>query len=86
MVLVEGKMQGWGRAENVLKVLDLLPSDQEVTIKDIIDAVSDCGNVTDSIKRLLQDCEICYCTSPISKVSRSVVVRFNVIFFQQNLI
>ena len=61
-------MQGWGRAENVLKVLDLLPPEQEVTVKDVIDAVSNCGNIHDSMRYLLQECEICYYQSPVSKV------------------
>ncbi len=72
MVLVEGRMAGWGRAENVLRVLEALPHDLAVTPTDVVDAVANCGNVADSLRYLMQECEICYTTSPISKV-RAVV-------------
>ncbi len=61
-------MQGWGRAENVLKILDMLESEQEATVEDVIEAVSNCGNINDSLKFLKQECQICFAPYPMSKV------------------
>ena len=65
VALVEAGLQGWGRAENVITLID---EGLEVTVTEVIDAVLQRGNLTQARDFLQQECCICYMTYPASQV------------------
>ena len=69
--MVEGKLQSWGRAQTVIKILEdeVVKGDIEASLEDVVDAVKNYGNKKDSLKYLQQECQCCYSTFPMSKVS-----------------
>ena len=71
MVLVEGALGGWVRAQNVLHLLDEHADSSEVNIADIIEAVRNCGDLKRSRSFLQQECQACFCIFPATKVSWS---------------
>ena len=74
MVLVEGKLKSWGRAETVIRILDedMTVDDDDAslqcTLEDVIEAVRNCGNRKSSLVYLRQECAICYAFFPMPKV------------------
>ena len=73
MIMVEGKLQSWGRAETVLKILDIDVAGKklEATLEDIVEAVYNCGDRQSSLVYLQQECQCCFTYFPMSKVSVS---------------
>lgn len=73
MVFIEAKLRSWGRAETVITILDqeVTTSDTplECDIEDIIEAVRNCGDRKSSLVYLKQECIVCFCLYPMSKVS-----------------
>lgn len=71
--MVEGKLQSWGRAETVLKILDIDVAGKklEATLEDIVEAVYNCGDRQSSLVYLQQECQCCFTYFPMSKVSVS---------------
>lgn len=65
VALVEARLQGWGRAENVIKLID---EGLEVTVNEVIDAVLQRGDLTRARDFLQQECCICLMTYPASQV------------------
>lgn len=70
MIMVEGKLQSWGRAETVLKILDIDVAGKklEATLEDIVEAVYNCGDRQSSLVYLQQECQCCFTYFPMSKV------------------
>lgn len=70
MILVEGRLQSWGRAATVIKILDHDVADKtlEAELEDIVEAVRNCGDRQSSLIYLQQDCDCCYGKFPMSKV------------------
>ena len=68
MVLVEGSLNGWKRAENVLELLEQDDLGSEVNLSDVIEAVKNYGDLHRSRSYLQQECETCYNMYPASKV------------------
>ena len=68
MVLCEyaDAVKFWGRAENVVRLLDDMPED--VTVVDVIEAVRQCDAREAAINYLQQECLMCYSSYPASKV------------------
>lgn len=71
MIMVEGKLQSWGRADTVLKILDIdvLAKKLEATLEDIVEAVYNCGDRQSSLVYLQQECQCCFAYFPMSKVN-----------------
>ncbi|KAK6982277.1 E3 ubiquitin-protein ligase rnf31, partial [Biomphalaria glabrata] len=69
LVLVEGSLKSWGRAELVIKLLD---SDQlnneSITLEDIVEAVRNCRDRQSAIAYLQQECQLCFTLFPMSKI------------------
>ncbi|XP_033753784.1 LOW QUALITY PROTEIN: E3 ubiquitin-protein ligase RNF31-like [Pecten maximus] len=61
MILVEGKLQSWGRAEVVIKILDIDVATKKVeaSLGEIVEAVKNCQDYKSSLVYLSQECEIC---------------------------
>lgn len=84
MVLVEGKLRSWGRAELVIKLLDHdLPAayssqgitngeDYYCTLEDVVEAVRNCEDKRSALVYLMQECQICFSHYPMSKVRVSL--------------
>lgn len=82
MVLVEGKLRSWGRAELVIKLLDQdLPEaysriagssqeDADYCLDDVIEAVRNCRDRRSALVYLMQECQICLAHYPMSKVGK----------------
>ncbi|KAL5021065.1 hypothetical protein ScPMuIL_000220 [Solemya velum] len=72
MILVEGKLQSWGRAATVIKILDndLNKDDYpECTLEDVIEAVRNCtGDKAAALVYLSEECMTCYSKFPKSKI------------------
>ncbi|XP_062593006.1 uncharacterized protein LOC134254512 isoform X1 [Saccostrea cucullata] len=70
MIMVEGKLQSWGRAETVLKILDqdVARNNLEATLEDIVEAVYNCGDRQSSLVYLQQECQCCFSYFPMSKI------------------
>lgn len=70
MIMVEGKLQSWGRAETVLKILDIDVAGKklEATLEDIVEAVYNCGDRQSSLVYLQQECQCCFTYFPMSKI------------------
>jgi len=70
--MVEGKLQSWGRAETVIKILDTDAAHGalEATLEEIVEAVRNCGDRQSSLVYLQQDCQCCYTLYPMSKVCK----------------
>ncbi|KAJ8303183.1 hypothetical protein KUTeg_019579 [Tegillarca granosa] len=70
MILVEGRLQSWGRAATVIKILDHDVADKtlEAELEDIVEAVRNCGDRQSSLIYLQQDCDCCYGKFPMSKI------------------
>ena len=67
MILVEGGLQSWGRAETALKILGI--QDKDFELSDVFDAVrTSRGDMNSSLQYLEKTCEICYTEYPMSKV------------------
>ncbi|KAH3769399.1 hypothetical protein DPMN_170666 [Dreissena polymorpha] len=90
MVFIEGKLKSWDRAEMVIRILDedLKEDDgnQTWTLEDIIDAVRNCvGDHRSTLVYLNQECQLCFCLYPMSKVIfNSVYWRLCVWFIEFN--
>ncbi|XP_071091863.1 E3 ubiquitin-protein ligase RNF31-like isoform X1 [Haliotis cracherodii] len=73
-VLVEARLQSWGRAETVVKILDndletlKQESDYEYTLEDVVEAVRNCQDRRSSIVYLQRECVICMSRFPMSKM------------------
>ncbi|XP_067651043.1 E3 ubiquitin-protein ligase RNF31-like isoform X2 [Haliotis asinina] len=73
-VLVEARLQSWGRAEIVVKILDndldklKQESDYEYTLEDVVEAVRNCQDRRSSIIYLQRECVICMSKFPMSKM------------------
>lgn len=73
-VLVEARLQSWGRAETVVKILDndletlKQESDYDYTLEDVVEAVRNCQDRRSSIVYLQRECVICMSRFPMSKV------------------
>lgn len=84
MIMVEGKLQSWGRAETVLKILDIDVAGKklEATLEDIVEAVYNCGDRQSSLVYLQQECQCCFTYFPMSKVGVSNNATFMLAFRQ----
>ena len=69
MVLVEGRMRGWGRAEEVVKLLD--NDDIQASTDEICNVVNTTDRLTRVRSMLQQDCCICFDPFPPSQVRLS---------------
>lgn len=86
MILVEGKLKSWGRADLVIKILDDYLPDENVSLEDIVDAVRNCHDRQSALVYLQQECLICFATFPMNKVnlihhSLSFFLFFGLFFF-----
>lgn len=80
MILVEGKLKSWGRAELVIKLLDQdLPNnypggslsqgeESPYSLEDVIEAVRNCNDRNSARAYLTQECSTCYSLYPMSKI------------------
>ena len=68
MILVEGRLKGWLRAEMVINILDAGVPDTEVTVEDVVEAVRNCVDTKSAMAYLRQECQICFSTYPMGKV------------------
>ena len=70
MIMVEGKLQSWGRALTVIKILDtdVAGGSLDATLEEIVEAVRNCGDRHSSLAYLQQMCQICFCPYPMGKV------------------
>ncbi|XP_063439379.1 uncharacterized protein LOC134720797 [Mytilus trossulus] len=70
LILVEGKLQSWGRAEIVIRILDeeVATKNIEASLEEVVEAVRNCGDRASSLVFLKQYCEICYCQFPMTKI------------------
>lgn len=80
MVLVEGKLRSWGRAELVIKLLDeYLPAaythdDSHYSLEDVVEAVRNCRDRQSALAYLTQECSICFAPYPMGRVSACFVL------------
>lgn len=76
MILVEGKLQSWGRAEIVTRILDeeVDTGNIEASLEEVVEAVRNCGDRASSLVFLKQYCQICYSQFPMTKVIKSFIV------------
>ncbi|KAL3860237.1 hypothetical protein ACJMK2_010391 [Sinanodonta woodiana] len=74
LILVESKLQSWGRAEVVIKILDNEMNNVEdplnCTLEDVVEAVRNCGDRRASVAFLTQECGICFSKYPMSKICK----------------
>ncbi|KAK3603441.1 hypothetical protein CHS0354_009421 [Potamilus streckersoni] len=74
LILVESKLQSWGRAEVVIKILDNEMNNAEdplnCTLEDVVEAVRNCGDRRASVAFLTQECGICFSKYPMSKICK----------------
>ncbi|XP_005111217.1 E3 ubiquitin-protein ligase lubel [Aplysia californica] len=68
MILVEGRLKSWGRAEMVISILDQGVPRTEVSLEDVVEAVRNCRDRQSALAYLQQECQICYATFPMSKI------------------
>ncbi|OWF56472.1 uncharacterized protein LOC110446780 [Mizuhopecten yessoensis] len=70
MILVEGKLQSWGRAEVVIKILDIDIANKtvEASLAEIVEAVKNCQDYKSSIVYLSQECQICMSRFAMSRI------------------
>ncbi|XP_060066432.1 uncharacterized protein LOC132546733 [Ylistrum balloti] len=70
MILVEGKLQSWGRAEVVIKILDVDVANNtvEASLGEIVEAVKNCQDYKSSLVYLSQECEICMGKFAMSRI------------------
>ncbi|KAK3086203.1 hypothetical protein FSP39_015157 [Pinctada imbricata] len=70
MIMVEGKLQSWGRAHTVIRILDIDVAEKglEATLEDIVEAVRNCGDRQSSLAYLQQECQLCFCYYPMGKI------------------
>ena len=80
MILVEGKLQSWGRADMVIKLLDVdLPASYQsaslaqgeelpYTLEDVVEAARNCRDRQSARVYLTQECSTCLALYPMSKV------------------
>ena len=76
MLLAEGRLQCWGEAENVLRLLRRCGGEgraegedwSAVQLKDIVEAVTEVGDFRRAISLLQQPCSVCLCMMPHNKV------------------
>lgn len=68
---MEGKLQSWGRAEIVIRILDeeVAQNNLEASLEEVVEAVRNCGDRASSLIFLKQYCECCYSQFPMTKVS-----------------
>ena len=68
---MEGKLQSWGRAEIVIRILDeeVAQNKLEASLEEVVEAVRNCGDRASSLIFLKQYCECCYSEFPMTKVS-----------------
>ncbi len=80
MILIEGKLPSWGRAQTVLQILDDGDVDLSITIEDILQAVRAYGHKQQALDYLTKECQICLNNCPIHRVSLVVANLFHVNF------
>lgn len=70
LILVEGKLQSWGRAEIVIRILDeeVATGNLVASLEEVVEAVRNCGDRASSLIFLKQYCEICYSQFPMTKI------------------
>ena len=80
MILVEGKLQSWGRADMVVKLLDvdlpaayrssgLAPGEEApYSLEDVVEAARNCRDRQTARVYLMQQCSTCFAYYPMSKV------------------
>ncbi|KAH9494612.1 E3 ubiquitin-protein ligase rnf31 [Bulinus truncatus] len=68
LILVEGCLKSWGRAELVIKLLDSDLDSEVITVEDIVEAVRNCQDRQSAIAYLQQECQLCFTPFPMSKI------------------
>ncbi|XP_069114483.1 uncharacterized protein [Argopecten irradians] len=70
MILVEGKLQSWGRAEVVIKILDVDVANNQIeaSLGEIVEAVKNCQDYKSSMVYLSQECQICMGRFAMSRI------------------
>ena len=76
MLLVECRLQGWVRADCVLRILNKVSGEEvedgeNVTLEDVVEAVRNCDDFHSACNFLKQECQICYNAVPRNKVRPS---------------
>jgi hypothetical protein len=69
IILSESRLQGWARAENVLRLINSEPPLTDgVLLSDIIEAARSFGSVSKCRRFLQKECEVCYSTYPSRQI------------------
>ncbi|CAL1532737.1 unnamed protein product, partial [Lymnaea stagnalis] len=68
LILVEGCLKSWGRAELVIKILDNDLPDEDIALEDVVEAVRNCQDRLSAIAYLQQECAVCFTKFPMSKI------------------
>ncbi|XP_059156030.1 E3 ubiquitin-protein ligase lubel-like isoform X2 [Physella acuta] len=68
LILVEGALKSWGRADLVIKILDSELENENIALEDVVEAVRNCQDKTSALAYLQQQCEICLTNFPMSKI------------------
>lgn len=70
LILVEGKLQSWGRAEIVIRIIDeeVAKDKLDASLEEVVEAVRNCGDRSSSLVFLKQYCECCYSQFPMTKI------------------